>query len=331
MSDIEQLCRSPKNSFPARLILACCLCFVLSACGSNSPQKMAAAPASSVSDEAPAGPQTPRSTLTEVLTPTASGEVTYQSKDGVVTLDASDTKNGYVMIQYQGSADRVQIQIINPDESVNRYPLVGTEMKAFPLTLGDGTYQVNVYEHIVEQQYALLLSEELSVTLTDEFRPFLYPNQYVDYATAGQTLALARQLSEESEEDLGFVQNVFHYVITHISYDNALAADTPTNYIPNPDRTLQSGSGICFDYAALMTAMLRSQGIPTRLVVGYSGDVYHAWISVHLEEIGWVDQMIEFDGSRWTLMDPTLAANNSAETVKQYIGDGTHYTVKYYY
>jgi len=97
------------------------------------------------------------------------------------------------------------------------------------------------------------------------------------------------------------------------------------------DDTLATGKGICFDYAALMSAMLRSQGIPTKLVVGYSGDAYHAWISVHLEEIGWVNDIIEFDGTGWSLMDPTLAAGNSESAVKKYIGDGTNYIEKYSY
>lgn len=65
-----------------------------------------------------------------------------------------------------------------------------------------------------------------------------------------------------------------------------------------------------------MTAMLRSQGIPTKLEIGYSGEAYHAWISTWIDEIGWVDNVIEFDGTSWTLMDPTLAANNSAKAVK---------------
>ena len=75
-------------------------------------------------------------------------------------------------------------------------------------------------------------------------------------------------------------------------------------------RTLSTGKGICFDYAALMTAMLRSQGIPTKLEIGYSGEVYHAWISTYIDEIGWVDNVIQFDGKSWSLIDPTLAASN---------------------
>ena len=94
---------------------------------------------------------------------------------------------------------------------------------------------------------------------------------------------------------------------------------------------MESGKGICFDYASLMAGLLRSQGIPTKLVVGYSGTAYHAWISVYLDEAGWVDNIIEFDGSSWSLMDPTLAACNDSSSVKEYIGDGSNYTEKFSY
>ena len=144
-------------------------------------------------------------------------------------------------------------------------------------------------------------------------------------------MACGIKLSKSSVSDLDYVGQVYDYVIASISYDEELAKNIPTDYIPDIDATLDSGKGICFDYASLMTAMLRSQGIPTKLEVGYSGQAYHAWISVYLEEIGWVDNIISFDGKDWTLMDPTLAAGNDRESVKKYIGDGTHYTVKYHY
>lgn len=54
--------------------------------------------------------------------------------------------------------------------------------------------------------------------------------------------------------------------------------------------------------------MLRSQGIPTKLEVGYVGEVYHAWISCYVDETGWVDNIIEFDGKDWSLLDPSLGA-----------------------
>ena len=41
-----------------------------------------------------------------------------------------------------------------------------------------------------------------------------------------------------------------------------------------------------------MTGMLRSQGIPSKLVVGYAGTAYHAWISVWTEE---TEIMVSFE------------------------------------
>ena len=114
-------------------------------------------------------------------------------------------------------------------------------------------------------------------------------------------------------------------------YDKEKANNVQYGYVPDPDQTLNDKTGICFDYASLTCAMLRSQGIPTKLEVGYVGEVYHAWISCYVDETGWIDNIIEFDGKDWSLLDPTLGANNKSKDVKKYIGDGSKYIVKYTY
>ena len=102
--------------------------------------------------------------------------------------------------------------------------------------------------------------------------------------------------------DLDVVTNIYHYVIENITYDEEKAENVAYGYVPDVDETLSSGKGICFDYAALMAAMLRSQRIPTKLQVGYAGEAYHAWISCYVDEIGWVDNMISFDGKDWSCL-----------------------------
>lgn len=272
-----------------------------------------------------------RSTVTDILMPEASGGTTYQNDDGSITLDLSHTDQGYIMIR-DTNDKKVQIQITNPTGEMYPYPMnTGDAYRTFPLTCGDGGYSVRVLENISGDQYAIGLSQDFSVTLQDEFRPFLYPNQYVEYTADSDAVKLGQKLSGEAADDLGYVQNVYNYVISNITYDTEMAENLPVNYIPDPDATLASGKGICFDYASLMTAMLRSQGVPTKLVTGYSGEAYHAWISVYLKEQGWVDNIISFDGKKWTLVDPTLGANNDAKDVAKYIGDGKNYTVKYVY
>jgi hypothetical protein len=273
---------------------------------------------------------TPRKTRSSCLTPEASGKNTVKSPSGRVTVDFSNIGDGYIMIRYTGRKD-VQVQITNPDGSEYPYPLTHGKFVAFPLTKGNGGYSVRVLEAVNASNYAVAVSKKFSVKLKNKFSPFLYPSQYVQYDGSSLAVRLARSLSKKSDTDIDFVDKVYDYIINNVDYDKKLAENTPTDYIPDIDKTLRTRTGICFDYASLMTAMMRSQGIPTKLEVGYAGDVYHAWISVYLKDTGWVDDVISFDGKKWTLVDPTLGASNKAEDVKDYISDSSNYTVKYTY
>lgn len=270
-----------------------------------------------------------RFTRSTFLIPEALGTITYGSD--TVSIDASNTSEGYIMVSYTGSVSKVKLQITIPDDTVYTYNLKSGSYETFPLSGGNGSYHIDVLENVTGNMYSLLFSQDIQVSISDPLKPFLYPNQYAWFTSDSKVVALAKELSDKSSSDLDFVEKVYDYVITNITYDTVLAQNTSKNYIPDVDATLASGKGICFDYAALMCSMLRSQNIPTKLVVGYSGTVYHAWISVYLEESGWVDNVIEFDGRSWTLMDPTLAANNDKQSVKKYVSDGSNYTVSYSY
>ena len=125
---------------------------------------------------------------------------------------------------------------------------------------------------------------------------------------------------------------VYDYVVENFTYDDELAATVKSGYLPVLDQVLERKEGICFDYAAVMTAMLRSQQVPCKLVVGYAGEIYHAWISVWTEEEGWVDGVIFFDGNSWKRMDPTFASSgNRSEEIMRFIENNGNYTVKYLY
>lgn len=270
-----------------------------------------------------------RTTLYNFLLPDASGSLTYGND--LISIDASNTSDGYVMVQYRGTADKVKLQLTIPDQTVYSYTISSQEYETFPLSGGDGSYHLDVLEHAYDDMYALAFSQDISVDLKDEFCPFLYPNQYVWFTENKAAVLQGIQLSENASGDLDYVEQVYKYVTGTIEYDDELAATVTAGYLPDIDRTLNSKKGICFDYASLMAAMLRSQGIPTKLVVGYAGDAYHAWLNVYLTESGWVDKIIEFDGKSWVLMDPTFAANNSRSSMKKYIGDGNNYSAKYSY
>lgn len=274
-------------------------------------------------------PDTSRITNHTFLQPSASGTSVYEND--LVALDASNISDGYFMVKYGGEASESKLQITIPDKTVYTYSLAPGSFETIPLTGGDGDYHIDVLEHVTDGMYALVFSQDVTAALTDEFTPYLYPNQYVWYTPDCETTAFGITLSDQSANDLDYLEKVYLYVIENITYDTELAENIPLNYIPDVDRVLTEKTGICFDYASLMTALLRTQKIPAKLVVGYSGTAYHAWISVYLKETGWVDNIIQFDGEHWSLMDPTLAAGNDSSSVEKYIGDGSNYLAKYYY
>lgn len=272
-----------------------------------------------------------RDNTPQVLTPEAGGD-TYGSD--TVTMDLSNTGKGYMILTYVGSNDKVKFQSVGPDGVTYTYLVTARgEPIVYPLTGGSGTYTFNLLEAVdVEKDlYAMAFTKEADVALEDEFLPYLTPNVYSSYTADSAAVAEGVTLAEGCTSDLEVVENIYHYVIGNVTYDTPKAENIAYGYIPNVDDTLSTKKGICFDYAALMTAMLRTQRIPTRLEVGYAGEAYHAWISCYLTEVGWVDKIIEFDGKSWSLMDPTLASNNDRQDVQQYVGDGSSYIVKYTY
>ena len=269
-----------------------------------------------------------------LLLPVASGTATKKSARAVV--DYSNITDGYVMVQFSAAtAKRLKVQVKGPSTTYT-YDLPAQAWTTFPLSDGNGGYQVTVLENTSGKKYAVELSVSFTVTLKDEFAPFLRPNQYVNYEGAVETVKQAAALTKDIEAPLEKVGAVYNYVVKTLSYDKARAEAVINRqlvgYLPVLDSVLAEKKGICFDYAALMTGMLRSQGVPCKLVVGYAGTTYHAWVSVWTRETGWVDNAIYFDGTTWHRMDPTFASSgNSSEAIMQFIGDGKNYTVKYLY
>ena len=272
-----------------------------------------------------------RDAVAKVLVPSAPGEQSFTS--GAATLESSNSSLGYVMLNYNGKNPRVRFRVTTPAGINYTYFVTGYgRYVAYPLSGGSGDYKFVVYEAVPGQDnlYSTALSQSVSVTVADEFSPFLYPNYYVNFQDTSACVKKASVLAGDCAADLDVVSAVYHYVSGSVTYDNNKAKTVQSGYVPSPDATLAAGTGICFDYASLMSAMLRSQGIPTRLEVGYVGELYHAWISCYISEVGWVDGIIKFDGSSWTMMDPTLAAGSSVEKVREFLKDNI-YSVKYSY
>ena len=247
-------------------------------------------------------------------------------------IDTSHLAQGYVAVSATSSS-RLKFQVTSDNGSmVYNFDLPGDGTPiSCPLTMGDGTYTFTVWENTSGQSYVLLgEAADQQVQLADEFQPFVKPSIYCDYDAQSESTRLANELCASAQNQGDALRAVYEWIVQNIAYDEDKAAQlaSATGYIPSPDATIDAGSGICFDYASLAAAMLRSQGIPCKIITGYVSpdNIYHAWNMVYIDGT-WVDARIDVERATWTRIDTTFAAGSGSS----YVGDGASYTDQYTY
>ena len=270
----------------------------------------------------------------EIPVPTAPG--TNVESNERAKIDFSNTQDGYVIVEFSEQSEKaLRVVVTAPHDAQYIYALNDSGgREVIPLTEGDGEYTVGIYENIEADSYALIIALTTNVSLKDEFEPFIRPNQFVNYTKDSELVGLAAELTKDAESVKEKIIAIYDFVINNFTYDYDLAATVQSGYLPNLDEVLHRKEGICFDYSALVTAMLRSQGIPARLEIGYHGEQYHAWISLFCEDNGWIDKRYHYDYSQeeWTAMDPTLeSGEHSGHTSRQQAREDVEYRLMFNY
>lgn len=306
--------------------LICCLLiiFFMTGCSKNDDQQQAK---KGTRDNTPV-----------ILEPLINGTTTI-GNDKII-FDLSNSNQGYTVVTYNGDNPKVKVRIKNPDsEELYTYD-VHDGYNVFPLTGSNGTYTFTAYENIEGTKYSQLYNSTYDIQIENDYITYLYPNQYVNYNKDTKAIQTAQNLAKSANNDLDVVTSVYEYVIDSISYDDDKAQKAKdglmAGYLPDVDTILKEKKGICFDYAAVMATMLRTQNIPTRMEIGYATidneAIYHAWISVYIKDVGWIDDLIHFDGKNWSMMDPTLISDsNNSASMRDVIKNKNNYTTKYLY
>lgn len=304
----------------AALACACAVAAVLCACGADGGSQGGATDAGSTDGPA-------------YQVPVSIQPAAYDANAAAVTaaggIDTSHVSEGYVAASATNSA-RLKFQVVCGDASYN-YDLPGDGTPIVcPLNMGDGAYTFRIMQNTSGNNYVEIASAQAKVQMDDEFEPYLRPNQFCSFTDSSQCVQQARQLAADASNEGDVVRAVYQWVVGNITYDYDKAAElaTATGYIPDPDATLAARSGICFDYASLSAAMLRSLGIPCQVITGYVSpdQLYHAWNMVYINGT-WVSVEFSINPDEWTRMDLTFAAAGSGSNT----GDGTGYTDRYVY
>jgi hypothetical protein len=208
--------------------------------------------------------------------------------------------------------------------------------ETYSLQSGNGKYTIIVMENTVGNSYTTLQNVNVDVEYSRENAPFLVPAQIVNYTPGSNAVKKAEELSKDAGTDLKKFENIYKYIVETLTYDTAkankiISGEIPRGYLPEIDDALTTSKGICFDFSSLLAAMLRSQGIPAKLIKGYVAispkPSYHAWNEAYIKDIGWIKirSQVYFDGKNWGRMDATFASSNTSGKRTQFISEDKNY------
>ncbi len=269
-----------------------------------------------------------------IVMPTSPGTNAEIKDCGII--DYSNTSKGYISAKYTGSKKKVKLRMEANGETYTHDLNVNGKIEYFPLSCGNGTYKITLFEQVEGTSYAKGMELSINVNMPDPTAPFSLPNKYVNYSQSSKAVYKAAELCAGKSGNIEKIAAVFTWITENISYDNQLAATVKSGYVPDVDSTLARKKGICYDYSALMAAMLRSQGIPTRMVHGYAysspNDIYHAWNEVYTKETGWITPELLLKNNGYNLVDATFYAGSSNKgQISAYISTPGNYSAVYYY
>jgi transglutaminase-like putative cysteine protease len=138
--------------------------------------------------------------------------------------------------------------------------------EVFPLQLGSGGYEISLYENISGKKYAQAGVIGVNAAFSREDVPFLYPNVYVNYGADSPAVAKADELCADKSPKEAY-QAICDYIQTEYVYDFIKAVTVSPGELPDIQGCFEKKMGICQDLSAMMVAMLRSQGISSRLMM----------------------------------------------------------------
>ena len=165
----------------------------------------------------------------------------------------------------------------------------------------------------VISQISQLTSDERTASV------LAYPDSirshYLQVPVESQQVAeLAHQVIQEVATPFGQTLAIQQHLLENYSY--SLETDTATLSHPLEEFLFTRKTGYCEHYATAMVVMLRTVGIPARLVTGFLAtewNEYGGYFTVRQRDAhAWVE--VYFPHSGWITMDPTPSVSTAAVT-----------------
>ncbi len=227
------------------------------------------------------------------------------------TIDKSKLGNGVICINYSPDSGAKTKVVISKEDVKYTYNL--NNHGVYPLTLGDGDYEIAVWENIAGNSYQLVEDDTITLDLKDNNKVFLQSIQLINWNNGMEAMKKAASLTKNLKTDNEKAIAIYNYIIKNYKYDYTKISKVSDDYITDIPTVYKKSKGICYDFAVIYSAMLRSVGVPAKLVTGYKSDIktYHAWNQVYIKETNkWVTIDTTYDSTK-------LSKNKKVTMIKQ--------------
>lgn len=220
---------------------------------------------------------------------------------GAVTRQRSSEKISVTHFRYS-----MNVPILNDGSFFQSYPYTSRSGARLPLTEEKDGGNYRWLTHMEKDRYPQLVR---------------FGQELADSVPDGDHLQIARSMEDWFQDT-----NRFTYTLDFRQVRRDPALDTVEDFVAN------HRSGYCEYYASALALMLRSQGIPSRMVTGFRGgdlnefgqhlDVEqrhgHAWVEAYIRPEDCTQQMIDTGQAdsqtgAWLRLDPTPAVDMSQD------------------
>jgi transglutaminase-like putative cysteine protease len=238
------------------------------------------------------------------------------AKEESYILDTTKVSQGYIVVKTNVKTEKKQKVFVETKDDWYSYLIQSGKTENLPLQMGDGEYTIRFYEQKSGKAYVKKLEKTISIKLKNPNSVYLATVQNVKWTIGDAASTKALAIIKNKKTQLDRVKAIHAYIITTYKYDYNLAKNVSNDYLPDNAKMMRAKRGICYDYASLFASMLRSIGIPSKLVMGYTSymETYHAWNEVYID-------------GKWQTVDPTYDAAKKSTLFKD---AKTYKTLKVY-
>ena len=191
------------------------------------------------------------------------------------------------------------------DSNVFTYDIFPEKYQIYPLQCGKGKYIIGLYKNIINTKYSLQQKIQIDINQSNYY---LYPNIYVNYNNLKDIFIQAKKLTKQNKNFT--IKNIKKYISKNYKYNHIKSSQLKLkkNILPNIQECFNTKTGICQDLAALTVALFRINNIPSKFIIGYIENKYHAWTEYYDEQ-----------KQKWILFDPTQAIFNAKVNIQNYV------------